>query len=180
MKRRLHWTLQFPSFRSVQLWATITALLFAPLFFGSVDLFWIASWTVLLSISALCGLAVPTYSSQSRILLGFFFLCAIYAAVAFVQLTPDLFEQFNDPAWRRMNELLDLQVSPRISSRAEIPPLAIGHFLAFATSFVSGFFVGTSKNSSARLVQFTQYSIFFFMCSTASPRWSLPRTSCCG
>jgi O-antigen ligase len=148
--------------RSVQLWVTITALTCAPLFFGSVDLFWIASWTVLLSIGALCGLAVPTSSKQSLVLLGFFALCGIYAVVAIIQITPDLIDRLNDPAWRQANELLDLNTLPRISSRAEIPPLAAGHFLLFATSFISGFFVGTSRRNSDRLVQFTQYSILFY------------------
>jgi O-antigen ligase len=162
MKPRLHSTSPVRMLRLVQLWVTVAALTFAPLFFGSVDLFWIATWTVLLSIGALCGLAVPTSSEQSRVLWGFFALCGIYAVVAIIQITPDLIDQLNDPAWRQANGLLDLKMLPRISSRAEIPPLAAGHFLLFATSFISGFFVGTSRRNSDRLVQFTQYSILFY------------------
>lgn len=162
MKRRLKSTSLVRAFSLVQLWATITALTLSPLFFGSVDLFWIATWTILLSIGALCGLAVPTNSEQSRILLGFFALCGIYAVVAIVQITPNPIDQLNDPVWRLANGLLDANTLPRISSRAEIPPLAAGHFLLFATSFISGFFVGTSRRNSNRLVQFAQYSILFY------------------
>jgi O-antigen ligase len=162
MKRRLHLMLPVPTFKSVQLWATIAALTLAPLFFGSVDLFWVATWTILLSIGALCGLAVPTNSEQSRILLGFFALCSVYAVVAIIQITPNLIDQLNDPAWRQMSGLLNVNTLPRISSRAEIPALAVGHFLLFATSFISGFFVGTSKRRSDRLVQFAQYSILIY------------------
>ncbi len=34
---------------------TIVVLLLAPVFFGSVDLFWIAVWTILLWMSVLCA-----------------------------------------------------------------------------------------------------------------------------
>ena len=58
----------------------------------------------------------------------------------------------NDPIWQRANDLLGLDALPRISSRAEIPPLAVGHFLLLATSFISGFFVGTSRRNSDQLI----------------------------
>ena len=51
---------------------------------------------------------------------------------------------------------------PRISSRAEIPPASIGHFLLFVTSFISGFFVGTSRRNSDLLILFARYSILFY------------------
>lgn len=163
MIRRLHLTFPVQTFGWVQLWVTITALTLAPLFFGSVDLFWVASWTILLSISALCGLAAPMSTEQSRILLVFLFLCGIYALVAIIQITPNLIDQLNDPAWRRTNELLELNTSPRISSRAQIPSIAVGHFLLFATSFLSGFSVGTSRRSSEKLIWFAQYSILLYV-----------------
>src|SRR5882724_10774882 len=145
--------------RSIQLWTTIVVLVLAPLLFGSVDLFWIAVWTILLSTSALCGVAAPMGTGQSRVLFGFFALCGIYALVAIIQTTPHLVDQLNDPSWQRANDLLGLNASPRISSRAEIPTLAVGHFLLFATSFISGFLIGTSRDNSERLIWFAQYSI---------------------
>jgi O-antigen ligase len=149
-------------FSSIQFWTTAAVLVLAPLFFGSVDLFWIAIWTVLLSIGALCGVAAPMSAGQSRIWFGFLALCGIYALVAIVQVVPNVVEQLNDPSWRRANDLLGLDALPRISSRAEIPPVAAGHFLLFAASFISGFSVGTSRRNSDRLIQIAQYSILLY------------------
>jgi O-antigen ligase len=151
------------TFSSIQLWTTIVVLVLAPLFFGSVDLFWVAVWTIPLSVSALCGIAEPMCTGQSRILFGFLALCGIYALVAIVQIVPNAIPQLNDPNWARVNELLGLQALPRISSRAEIPPLAVGHFLLFATSFISGFAIGTSRQNSDKLIWFAQYSILFYV-----------------
>jgi O-antigen ligase len=157
--------LKFPveTFRSIQFWVTIATLVLAPLFFGSIDLFWIVVWTILLSISTLCGVAAPMDAGQSRVLSGFLALCGIYALVAIVQITPNLVDQLNDPSWRRANDLLGLNALPRISSRAEISPLAAGHFLLFATSFISGFFVGTSRRNSEKLMWFAQYSMLLYV-----------------
>src|SRR3984893_10052981 len=149
-------------FSSIQLWTTIVVLILSPLFFGSFDLFWIAVWTILLSVSVMCGFAAPMETGQSRILLGFLALCSIYAIVAIIQITPHLVDQLNDPSWRRVNDLLGLDAPPRISSRAEMPLLAVGHFLLFATSFISGFLIGTSLRNSDRLIRFAQYSILIF------------------
>jgi O-antigen ligase len=153
----------FAAFSSIQLWTTMVVLVLAPLFFGSIDLFWIAVWTILLSVSALCGAAVPMVAAQSRILFGFLALCGIYALVAIIQITPHVVDQLNDPSWQQANSLLGLNASPRISSRAEIPPLAVGHFLLFATSFISGFFIGISRDNSDRLISFAQYSILLYV-----------------
>src|ERR1700730_1649607 len=156
---------EFPvaMFSSIQLWTTIVVLILAPLFFGSVDLFWIAVWTILLSASALCGVAVPMGAAQSRISFSFLALCGVYALVAIIQITPHVIDQLNDPSWHRAEELLDLGVLPRISSRAEIPPLAAGHFLLFATSFMNGFCIGTSRRNSSKLISFAQYSILVYV-----------------
>ena len=104
MMRRPQSELPVAMFSSIQLWTTIAALILAPLFFGSVDLFWIAVWAVLLSISVLCGAAVPMDTGQSRVLFGFFALCGIYTLVAIIQITPHVVDQFNDPSWRQANE----------------------------------------------------------------------------
>ena len=149
-------------FSSIQLWTTVVALILAPLFFGSIDLFWVAVWAILLSISVLCGVAAPMDTGQSRVLFGFFALCGIYTLVAIVQITPHVVDQLNDPSWRQANDLLGLDALPRISSRAEMPPLAVGHFLLFATSFISGFFIGTSRRNSDSLIWFAQYSILLY------------------
>jgi O-antigen ligase len=149
-------------FRSVQLWTTLFVLVFSPLFFGSVDLFWISVWTILLSIAALCGAGVQTNKSHNRILLGFAATSAFYAMVALVQITPHLVDRFNDPIWEQVNKSLDLATSPRISSRAEIPLRSVGHFLLFTTSFFNGFLVGTSRSASEKLIRFAQYSILMY------------------
>ncbi|KRR03134.1 O-antigen ligase family protein [Bradyrhizobium valentinum] len=148
---------------SVHLWITVLVLVLAPLFFGSVDLFWIAVWTILLSTSALCGVVAPMSSSQSRVLLGFLALCGVYALVAVVQVVPDAISQLNDLSWHRANEILNLNALPRISSRAEIPPIAAGHFLLFTTSFVSAFCLGVSQRNFEIIVRFAQYSILAYV-----------------
>jgi len=162
MMRRPLSELPVAMFSSIQLWTTIVALILAPLFFGSVDLFWIAVWAILLSISVLCGIAAPMDTGQSRLLFGFFALCGVYTLVAIVQISPHVVDQLNDPSWRQANDLLGLDALPRISSRAEMPPLAVGHFLLFATSFISGFFIGTSRRNSDSLIWFAQYSILLY------------------
>jgi O-antigen ligase len=147
---------------SIQLWTVIVALVLAPLFFGSVDLFWVAVWTILLSVSALCGLAVPMNTGQRRIFSCFLGLCCVYALVAIIQIVPNAVEALNDPMWGRTNNLLGLDGSGRISSRAEMPPAAVGHFLLFAASFISGFSVGTSRQKSDKLIWFAQYSVLLY------------------
>jgi O-antigen ligase len=150
------------TFRSIQFWTTATVFILAPFFFGSVDLFWVVAWTVLLSLGALCGLGLPMGSGQSRILLGFLILCGVYALVAIIQVIPNAIPQLNDPIWGQAGRLIDRDLVPRISSRAEIPALAIGNFLLVAFSFVNGFYVGTSRRSSDRLVRFARYSILLY------------------
>ena len=162
MMRRPQSELPVAMFSSIQLWTTVVALILAPLFFGSVDLFWVAVWAILLSISVLCGVAAPMDTGQSRVLFGFFALCGIYTLVAIVQITPHVVDQLNDPSWRQANDFLGLDALPRISSRAEMPPLAVGHFLLFATSVISGFFIGTSRRNSDSLIWFAQYSILLY------------------
>jgi len=126
---RLHLKLPVEMLRSIQLWLTIAVLSLAPLFFGSVDQVWVAIWTVLLSAAALCGLAEPLSAAHVRLLLAFLALCCAYALVAIVQVVPHTIDPLNDPIWQRAKDLLGTDLSARISSRAEIPPVAIGHFL---------------------------------------------------
>ena len=57
--------------RSIQLWATAFVLVLAPLFFGSVDQFWIAVWIVVLSITTILGVSVPLNIVQARIVWAF-------------------------------------------------------------------------------------------------------------
>ena len=96
------------TFRSIQLWATITALSLAPLFFGSVDRFWIAIWTVVLSISVMCGaVARRMGASQRRVVYVFVAVCSVYAIVAAIQVAPDSITKLSDPIWQRASKLLD-------------------------------------------------------------------------
>jgi O-antigen ligase len=150
------------SFRAVQLWTTIVVLVLAPLFFGSVDLFWISVWTTLLSAGVVCVASAPMNKGQLRILLGFLALCGCYLLVGILQILPHAIDQLNDPNWQKTNDLLGLNISPRISSRAQIPPLAAGHFLLFVMSFVNGFVVGTSRRNTDKLVEFARYSILAY------------------
>jgi O-antigen ligase len=150
------------TFSSIQLWMTIVVLILAPLVFGSVDLFWVAVWTILLSISTLCGVGVRMQTAQSRLFYAFLGLCGVYGIVSIIQVVPLGLDQLNDPSWRHADELLGLGALPRISSRAEIPPLAAGHFLLFVTSFISGFCIGTSRRNSDKVIWFAQYSILLY------------------
>jgi O-antigen ligase len=156
--------LKFPveTFKSIQLWLTVASLTLAPLFFGSVDLLWVAIWAVLLSISTLIGAAGPLSTAQRRVLFAFLALSSAYALVAIVQVAPGLIEHLDDPIWRRADGVLGLNALPRISGRAEIPPEAIGHFLLLVTSFVSGFLVATSRRNGETLVRFARYSILAY------------------
>lgn len=148
--------------RSIQLWITIAALSLAPLFFGSVDRSWTAVWTAVLSASTLCGVARQLNIRQRRVFYVFVGLCGAYALVAVVQIAPDFFAGLDDPIWQRAGKLLDTNLPPRISSRAEIPLLAVGHFLLVVTSFMSGFFVGISRRDTDLLTAFARYSILLY------------------
>jgi hypothetical protein len=75
MIRRLQLTFPVETFRSIQLSLTGAALIVAPLLFGSVDQLWVAVWTVLLSISTMCGAAGRISTVQSRVLFGFLAAC---------------------------------------------------------------------------------------------------------
>src|SRR5215475_5578095 len=121
---------------SIQFWLTVTALCLAPLFFGSVDQVWVAIWTLLLSTAVICGWTGRIGAGQARLLVVFIGLCCAYALVAIVQIVPHAIDRLNDPVWRRASDLLGLDLLPRISGRAEIPPASIGHFLLFLTSIL--------------------------------------------
>jgi O-Antigen ligase len=149
--------------RTLQFWVAALVLVFAPLFFGSVDQFWVVSWTILLSISAGLGGLRTFDERQSRVLIVFAGLCCAYALIAIVQIAPDAIKQFNDPIWDQANRSGYVQVLPRISSRAEVPAAAIGHGLLFATAFLSGFSLGTSRGRSEMLFNIARYAILAYM-----------------
>jgi O-antigen ligase len=151
------------TFRSIQLWMTIVVSVLAPLFFGSVDLFWIVIWTIVLSLSAICGVGVSMNSGQSRIFGVFLGVCCLYALVSVIQVVPLGLNTLNDPIWNRADELLGYGVYPRVSSRAEISEAAAGHFLIFVTSFVNGFLIGISRDNSAKLIRFIQFAILIYV-----------------
>jgi O-antigen ligase len=150
-------------FASLQVWITIIVVVLSPLFFGSVDLFWIATWTILLSIGALCGVGVRTSARQNCIVGIFLAVCGLYILVSLIQVVPLGLITLNDPSWNRVKELLDLDVPSRVSSRAEIPPIAAGHFLLFTTSVINGFFIGTSRSNSAKLIQIVRYALLAYV-----------------
>ena len=124
MTRRLQLKFPVETFKSIQVGLTLTSLTLAPLFFGSVDQLWVAIWVVLLSISTLIGAAGPLSATQRRVLFGFFAVSSAYALVAIVQVAPGLFEQLEDPIWRRVGRAsgtsmpcLGYQVAPRYRRR---------------------------------------------------------------
>jgi O-antigen ligase len=162
MIRRLQLTFPVETFRSIQLSLTGAALIVAPLLFGSVDQLWVAVWTVLLSISTMCGAAGRISTVQSRVLFGFLAACCAYALIALIQVAPHFIDKLDDPIWQRANELLGFDALPRISSRAQIPPEAIGHSLLLITSFTSGFLVATSRRNGDTLVRFARYSMLAY------------------
>lgn len=139
-------------FRSIQLWATVSVLVLAPLFFGSVDQFWIAVWIVALSLATILGLSASLNIVQVRIVWAFLAVCLLYAAVAVIQVLPHVLAGLDDPIWQRANDVLGTHVAPRISSTAEIPAVAIGHFLLTVTAFLSGFFAGVSRRGVDRII----------------------------
>jgi O-antigen ligase len=148
--------------KSGQVYVTLAVMVLAPFFFGSVDLFWISIWTIILSIGALFGIFVPLKKGQARVLLALVSLCGVYGAVAIVQIVPHAFDGLNDLIWQKSSEILGTPALPRISSHAEIPPLAIGHVLLFAVAFINGLCIGTSRRDSERIVRCAQYFILAF------------------
>ncbi|MBN9003788.1 MAG: O-antigen ligase family protein [Rhizobiales bacterium] len=148
--------------RSIQLWGTLVALCLAPLFFGSVDRIWMSGWLIVLSISTICGVVAQPNCGQRNILLVFVVVCCAYAVVAIAQIVPGLSNRLNDPIWRSAAGALRNELLPRISSRAEIPPVAIGHFLLVVTSFASGFSVGLSRRWGALLITTARYAILVY------------------
>jgi O-antigen ligase len=115
-----------------------------------------------LSIGTLCGAAKTMTVRQRRLLYVFLSGCAACALVAVIQVVADFVPGLSDPIWQRASDLLDMKLPSRISSRAEIPPIAIGHFLIVITSFMSGFLVGTSRRDSELLTIFARYSILLY------------------
>lgn len=147
---------------SIQLWATTFVLVLAPLAFGSVDQFWIAVWIVALSITTILGASVSLNVVQVRVVWAFLGVCLIYAVVAVIQVVPQLLASLDDPIWQRANDVLGTHAEPRISSTAEIPPLAIGHFLLTVTAFLSGFFAGTSRRGVSRINSAARTAILIY------------------
>jgi O-antigen ligase len=148
--------------RPVQLWVSVAALVLAPLPFGSIDQLSIAVWAIVLSISTLLGAAAPVNTVQLRIVMVFVAVCAVYALVAALQVTPHFLDQFSDPIWHQMNEVLGFDVAPRISSQKEVSAAATGRFLLLLTSFLSGFFVGTTSRPARILMLAARASILAY------------------
>lgn len=148
--------------RSIQLWTTASVLALAPLFFGSVDQFWVAVWIVALSIATILGVSVTLNIAQVRVVWAFLGICLIYAVVAVIQIIPHLLPGIDDPIWQRANAVLGTNATPRISSTAEIPPQAIGHFLLAVTAFLSGLFAGSSKHGASRIISVARTAILIY------------------
>src|SRR5580704_11708470 len=90
-----------PVLGAFQLWITIAALVLSPLFFGSVDRFWVTSWTIVLSIGVLVGITKAINAGQQRVLFTFIAIAVAYALVAAVQIVPHFISRLDDPIWMR-------------------------------------------------------------------------------
>jgi O-antigen ligase len=150
------------TFRSAQLWVTVTALVFSPLFFGSIDQLWIALWTTLLSISTLLGLRTRLSPAQTRVIVAFLCVCCGYGLVAAVQVVPNVLPGFADPIWRQSSRLLGTDATPRISGSAEISAITVGHFLLLVTGFLSGFWSGTSRQNASTMLLAARTAILLY------------------
>jgi O-antigen ligase len=137
--------------RSAQLWLTLCVAILSPLPFGSVDIFWITTWTLLLAVGGLLSVAVVLTKNQAWILLTFLAVCSVYAAVALFQIMPNPPASLGNPIWSTAQKLLETELSPRISVRGTIPIASITHFILFVMAFINGFLVGTSRTRSATL-----------------------------
>lgn len=147
---------------AAQFWISAAVLCLAPLPFGSVDLFWVVFWIIPLAIAALIGARGDMDSGQNRIFCAFLLFCAIYAVVIAVQYMPLGFDRLGDPIWARMASVLEAPTAARLSTRAEIPPDAVGHALLFALSLMNGFMIGLSPDGLKKLVRVVRYVVLAY------------------
>lgn len=137
-------------------------MVLAPFFFGSVDLFWIATWVIVLSFAAAIGLALDIDARQRRVLVIFLLGCLLFALVVAIQYVPNPLTGLDDPVWADA-KALGIPVHPRIAASAVVPPQALGHFLLFAAAVVNGFLAGTSRRSSVSLVSVARYALLGYV-----------------
>jgi O-antigen ligase len=147
---------------AAQFWISASVLSLAPLPFGSVDLFWVVFWIIPLAFAALIGARVEMDTGQYRVFCVFLALCAVYAVVAAVQYLPLGLDRLGDPIWARTGFLLETPTATRLSARAEVPPVAIGHALLFVLSTVNGFLIGLSPNGMKKLVRMIRYIVLIY------------------
>lgn len=147
---------------AAQFWISASVLCLAPLPFGSVDLFWVVFWIIPLAVAALIGARGDMASRQNRTFCAFLAFCAVYAVVAAVQYLPLGFDRLGDPIWSRMASVLEMQTATRLSTRAEIPPVAIGHAFLFAMSLMNGFMIGLSHDGLKKLVRVVRYVVLAY------------------
>ncbi len=147
---------------AAQFWISASVLSLAPLPFGSVDLFWVVFWIIPLAIAAMIGTRAEMNRSQNRVFCAFLAVFAIYAIVTVVQNLPLGFDRLADPMWARMSSVLETPIAMRLSSRAEIPPIAIGHALLFALSVMNGFMIGLAPDGLKRLVRIVRYVVLAY------------------
>lgn len=146
--------------RSLQLWLTLLTGALSPLPFGSTDIFWVSAWVALLSIAGIIGCTFEFGPGPSRVMLVFLAGCGIYAGVALLQYTPQPLA--GDPAWQRLNEILGLDLPPRVAGRSSISIFAVGQFLLFAAAFLNGLLAGTSRSHGTTLFIGLAYAILAY------------------
>jgi O-antigen ligase len=156
-----------------QLWLTIAVFVLIPLPFGATDLFWITVFTALLAIAFMMGVGTPMVM-QHRLLIQVLSVCGIYAAVALVQVMPGAPSWIANPIWMQAQPLLSSPLAPRISTRAVIPVLAIGHYLLFTVALLNGVMIGASRSRyqilfRALLYSTAAYAVFGLLSQAFAP-----------
>ena len=143
---------------TAQFWLTAGVAVLAPLPFGSVGLFWIALWVVLLSVACLLGSFADFNPRQFRLLCLFLLVVAAYASVAIIQILPAPDWLPTNPIWSEASKLLDTPLAPRVSVRGSIPTIALGSLLLFTLAFTNGFLIGGNADRSVALFRLLAYS----------------------
>lgn len=135
--------------RQFSRWLALAVFALAPLPFGSVETIWIASWCLLLAVS----LATADYSRLTslhlRIIIVIAAALAIYAGVAFLQMSGIVGIGVFDPMWERAGALLGEKLTPRISVSADGPLMALGPAILFVLVFLRALIIGTERDGAA-------------------------------
>ena len=109
----------------VSFWTALAAVVLAPVPFGSVEGFWIASWCGLLGFSLLTAAGSRPTRDAVRLIAAASVLMSLVLAASVLQSMPD--PPFGaDPIWREASAWLQQALTPRMAPTAQAPWLLIG------------------------------------------------------